>query len=219
MPDTLSGEAGSEGPRDYSPAELDTLKPLFEAVGVEFSPAIVEQLQEAVHGFQWATSADPGGIFFSCKREKCYRLKRILKLHAAQRPPKKIELALRGLDGPTLQQLGRVRAGHPRLPTAIRRVLKTIPIRGPDPERSHRQFIRDLKRIVAYAGERPGRCVRVEECGPYLTQKDYGPFRDLVKAAIRPFDPTRECDWDIRAVLYQRKRAHRKRKNAVLASG
>jgi hypothetical protein len=223
MPDTRCVEAGSEWPRRLTLAELETLKPLFKALGVEFSPAIVEMLQQAVEGFQWAMSADPGGIFFSSNKETPYKLNRILKLIAAQRPTKKIELALRGLDGRTSQQLGRVRAGHPRLPTGIRRVLKKIPSRrrGPDPKRSHRQFIGDLKRIVVYAtGERPGRRVREEECGRFLnTHKDYGPFRELVKAAVRPFDPTRGCDCDIRAVLYQRKRAHRKRKNAVLANG
>ena len=171
MPDARR-VAGSKWPRGYSSAELKILKPLFKAVGVEFSPAIVEQLQTAVHGLQWAMSADPGGIFFSSNRERRYKLNRILKLIAAQRPTKKIELALRGLDGPTSPRLGRVRAGHPRLPTAIRRVLKKIPSRrrGPDPKRSHRQFIGDLKHIVAYAsGNRPGRRVRMEECGRFLT--------------------------------------------------
>jgi hypothetical protein len=220
MPDTRCVEAGSEWPRRRTPAELETLKPLFKAVGVEkFDSAVVRKLQKADQDFQWASSADPGGIFFSSNKETRYKLNRILKLCAAKRPTKKIELALRGLDGPTLQRLGRVRAGHPRLPAAIRRVLKNIPGRGPNPARSHRQFIGDLERIVAHAtGEHPGRRVREEECGRFLTsQKDYGPFRKLVKAAVRPFDPTRDCDWDIRAVLHQRKRASRKRKNAAAA--
>jgi hypothetical protein len=223
MPDTRCIEGGREWPRHYTPAELKTFEPLFKAAGVEkFSPTIVEMLQQAVEDFQWAMSADPGGIFFSSNTERRYKLNRILKLIAAQRPTKKIELALRGLDGPTSQRLGWVCAGHPRLLTVIRRVLKKIPSRrrGPDPKRSHRQFIGDLKRIVVYAsGNSPGRRVREEECGRFLTsQKDYGPFRELVKAAVRPFDATRGCDSDIRAVLYQRKRAHRKRKTAVLAS-
>ena len=49
MPDARR-VAGSKWPRGYSSAELKILKPLFKAVGVEFSPAIVEQLQTAVHG-------------------------------------------------------------------------------------------------------------------------------------------------------------------------
>jgi hypothetical protein len=209
--------AGSKWPRGYSRAELKILKPHFKAVGVEFSPAIVEQLQTAVHGLQWAMSADPGGIFFRSKEEKRYRLNRILKLHAAQRPPEKIELALRGLDGPTSQRLGRVRAGHPRLPTAIRRVLRKIPTRGLDRKRARRQFFGDLYDIVK--GRRLGRRVRQQEYGGlgHKFQKDYGPLLDLMKAAVEPFNGTKGCEADIKAVLSQRKRASRKRKNAAAA--
>jgi len=211
-------EDGQELPRRYTPAELETLA---KAAGVEkFSPATVEKLQQAVEEFQWAMSGDPGGIFFRSNKEKRYRLKRILKLCAAQRPSKKIELALRGLDGHTSQRLGRVRVGHPRLLTAIRRVLKKIPSRGPDPERSHRQFIDDLARIFPYATEqRPGRRVRKQEYNRFgaTTLKDYGPFLAFVKAAVEPLDATRCCEADIKAALHQRKRASRKRKNTAAA--
>src|SRR4029077_12691886 len=102
MPDTRCVEAGSEWPRRLTLAELETLKPLFKAVGVErFSSAIDRKLQKTAQDLQWAMSADPGGIFFRSNKEKRYKLKRILKLCGARRPPKKIELALRGLDGPT----------------------------------------------------------------------------------------------------------------------
>jgi hypothetical protein len=65
----------------------------------------------------------------------------------------------------------------------------------------------DLERIVAYAtGARPGRRVHKQECGRFLTfEKDYGPFLDLVTAAVRPFDPRRGCEWDIKAMLHHRK--------------
>ena len=213
MSDTRCVEAGSEWPRGYRPAELEILKPLFKALGVEFSPAIVETLQQAVQGLQWAMSADPGGIFSGSNREKRYKLNRILKLIAAHRPPKKIELALRGLDGPTSQRLGRVGAGHPRLPTAIRRVLKKTLKRG-DRKRARRQFFDDLYDIVKR--QRPGRRVRMQEYGLGLTfQKDYGPLLDLMKAAVEPFGAIKGCEADIRAVLHQRKRAPRKRKNAA----
>jgi hypothetical protein len=209
MPDTRCGEAGSEWPRLYTPAELETLKPLFKAAGVKrLGRTIVRKLQKAVQEFQWAMSADPGGIFFSPKSEKRYRLKRILKLHAAQRPPKKIELALRGLDGPTLQLLGCAGAGHPRLPTAIRRVLKKIPRTGPDRKRARRQFFGDLYDIVKR--RHLGRRVRQQEYGPGRKfQKDYGPLLDLMKAAVAPFSTTKGSEADVKAVLLKQKRSIR----------
>jgi hypothetical protein len=217
MPDTRCVEAGSEWPRRRTPAELETLKPLFKAVGVEkFDTAVVRKLQKADQDFQWAMSADPGGIFFRSDKETRYKLRRILKLHAAQRPPKKIELALRGLDGPTLQRLGRVRAGHPRLPAAIRRVLKTIPSSA---KRARRQFVDDLYDIVPkLKRQRLGRGVHKQQYGRGLTfQEDYGPLLDLAKAAIEPFGATRGCEADIKAMLHQRKKASRKPKTAAAA--
>src|SRR5262249_6567643 len=124
---------------------------------------------------------------------------------------------LRGLDAPTLQRLGRVRAGHPRLPAAIRRVLKTIPSSA---KRARRQFVGDLYHIVPkLKRQRLGRRVRKQEYGRGLTfQIDYGPLLDLVKAAIEPFGATRGCEADIGAVLRQRKRASRKAKSAAAAT-
>ena len=217
MPNTRCVEAGSEWPCRYTSTELEILA---KAARVEkFSPVIVEKLQRAVEEFQWAKSGDPGGIFFRSNKEKRCQLHQILKLCAAQRSTTKIELALRGLDGPTSQRLGRVRAGHPRLLTAIRRVLKKIPRSGPDPERSHRQFIGKLKRIFAHATPlRPGRRVRKQDVDRFRTTlKDYGPFLAFVKAAVEPLDATRCCEADIKAVLHQRKIASRKRKNAAAA--
>ena len=217
VPNTRCVEAESEWPRRLTLAELETLKPLFKVAGVEkFSPAVVRKLQKAVQDFQWARSADPGGIFFTSNKEKRYKLSRILKLIAAQRPTKKIELALRGLDGPTSQRLGPVCAGHPRLPAAIRRVLKKIPTRGPDPKRARRQFFNHLYDIVKR--QRLGRRVREQEYGRGLTfQQDYGPLLDLLKATAEPFGTTKGCEADIKAVLHKRKKALLKRKNAAAA--
>jgi hypothetical protein len=217
VPNTRCVEAESEWPRRLTLAELETLKPLFKVAGVEkFSPAVVRKLQKAVQDFQWARSADPGGIFFSSNKEKRYKLNRILKLIAAQRPTKKVELALRGLDGPTSQRLGRVCAGHPRLPAAIRRVLKKIPTRGPDPKRARRQFFDHLYNIVKR--QRLGRRVREQEYGRGLTfQQDYGPLLDLMKATAEPFGAAKGSEADIKAVLRKHKKALLKRKNAAAA--
>jgi hypothetical protein len=166
-------------------------------------------------------SADPGGIFFRSNKEKRYKLKRILKLCGARRPPKKIELALRGLDGPTLQRLGDVRAGHSGLPAAIIRVLKMIPSRGPDPKRARRQFINDLYDVVPKLKRRRlGRGVHKQEYGRGLTfQEDYGGLRDLVKAAFESLGATRGCERDIKTVLNRRKRASCQAKTLVAAEG
>ena len=66
--------------------------------------------------------------------------------------------------------------------------------------------------------QRLGRRVREQEYGRGLTfQQDYGPLLDLMKAAVEPFNGTKGCEADIKAVLSQRKRASRKRKNAAAA--
>src|SRR5262245_12079408 len=118
MPDALVLKCG------YTPPEL---KKMADAAGIPgFSINALQMLEGAYNAFCWACSADPGGFLFVPDEQKRGQLKHILKLGAEKASRDEIAHALHELDGPTSQKLGKVRAGHPRFPNAVRRELKKI---------------------------------------------------------------------------------------------
>jgi hypothetical protein len=202
MSDALAVECG------YTPTEL---KPLAEAAGIpEFGTDALQMLGGAFNSYCWACSADPGGFLFYSDEQKLCQLKHILKLIVERASLAKIEQALHELDGPTSQLLGKVGASHPRLQNSLRRVFKKItPRPGPDPRRARRQFIDDLADIYEYVtGRIPTRRVH---------DREYGPFREFVIAALTPFNAAQGCEADIKIVLEQREKRLGKRKNAAAA--
>jgi hypothetical protein len=202
IPDVLAVDCG------YTPPEL---KKMAEAAGMQrFSIKALHTIERAYNAYCWALSADPGGfLFYSVEQKQC-QLKQILKLVVEQAPMAEIEQALHELDGPTSQLLGKVRAGHPGLLKALRRVLKKItPRPGPDPSRARRQFTNDLVNIYEYVTGQPA-TRRVHD-------QEYGPFREFVIAALTPFNATQGCERDIKIVLQQRTMRLGRRKNAAAA--
>jgi hypothetical protein len=192
----------------YTRAEL---KPLTEAAGIpEFGTDALQMLGGAFNAYCWACSADPGAFLFYSDEQKLCELKHILKLSVERASLAEVEQALHELDGPTSQLLGKVGARHPRLQSSLRRVFEKItPRRGPDPRRARRQFIDDLADIYEYVTGRI-QTRRVHD-------REYGPFREFVIAALTPFNAVQGCEADIKIVLQQRAKRLGRRKSAAAA--
>src|SRR4051794_27583344 len=99
MRDTNILENGQEWPRRYAAAEIrEFAKSLGRETIVEIA---VEDLQEAVEGYQWARTVDDG---LTNKGRRQY-LRRIIKSCAERIPVEEIQDLLVELDGPTSQRL------------------------------------------------------------------------------------------------------------------
>jgi hypothetical protein len=168
MPDTCIGEGGREWPRRYTPVEINAI-----AVSLgrkKICEVAVEDLQEAVEGYQWATASEDKGTFpDSTNKGRRRQLIHIIRLCAKGAAVDEIQGALNGLDAPTSQRLGPIDASDlKRVARAARRVVEGIPKSGPDPKRARRQFIRELASIYyRLTGDRPGRWVLDQESDPF----------------------------------------------------
>jgi hypothetical protein len=195
-----------EWPRRYT---RDQFHAIAQSIGLEeLEPNAREELQEAVESYQWASLADEEACNWassedesssgiaprSTNKRRREQLKHIAELCKQEGPDEKIETALNELDGLTSQLLGRVDSSDRlRLQRAAEAALMKIPSRGPNQRRARRQFIAKLAPIFSYlTGDSPTRRVHDQE---------YGPFRDFVKAALKPFKAEQGCEADIKAVL------------------
>lgn len=205
-----------EWPRLYTSAELEALA---KSLGCkELGRVTVYKLQKAVEAFQWACFFDDGYFPSNTKLSRRQRLMNIISLCQQEAPAEEIEVVLNELDGHTSQLLGPVNSTDLQaVHNAAEVALKKIPSSGPDRKRAARQFIEELARIYhRVTGEFPGRRVHIRDYAPEhvtdndLPDQEYGPFRDLVKAALMPFEPEdkkaprrkrRRYNADIRAAL------------------
>jgi len=203
MPDTRFSESRREWPRYYTPAEI---KLIGNSLGLsDIDPVALEKLQDAVEGYQWASTGDEGVFPDATNKGRRQHLSQILKLCGPGAPDEAIETALNKLDGPTSQRLGKVgTTDRRRLARAVRRVMGKLPSSGPDPKRARRQFIYDLARIYKrVTGQPPGRRIHDQE---------YGPFRDFVISALEPFNAAWGCETDIKEGVKQFKSGPHKKK-------
>jgi hypothetical protein len=201
--DTPLVEAGRTWPRCYTRTELKT-------IAAAAGPIALQKIQRAVEAYQWASLTEPSGPFFRSNKERREQLNNIVKLIDAKAPASKIESALKELDGTTWKLLDPVDAGNPRrLRTVISIAIKKIPRSGRHRERARLQYIGDLARIYSYAtGRRPTRIVHDRETGP---------FREFVIAALTPFNAAQGCEADIKKVLRQHRKHRDKRKKPASA--
>jgi hypothetical protein len=142
---------------------MDELETIANAAGVEkCGPIAKEKLQRAAEAYQWATTVDSGGPFFRSNKERRDQVKRILKLRAQNAPAEKIDEELEAADAVTSQLLQPILIGHPKTyKRAVRRALKMLSRRGPNPRGARLQFVTDLISIFEYATRRrAGRSVQ-----------------------------------------------------------
>ena len=186
----------------YTPAELEDLA---KKAGVQqLGPVALEKLQEEVDGYLWARESDKG-VFFVSNKQRRQRLIGIRELLTQGKSDEVIQAELDQLDGPTSQDLGPVGIyNRQRLARAVRRIIEKIPASGP--KRARRQFIGDLAPIY---------CLVMR-----VTYPEYGPFRDFVRVALKPFKSAMQgCEADIKIVLRRLKKSQSRRKtDAVLTS-
>jgi hypothetical protein len=121
---------GQEWPLKYAPDEVGLIVNRAHPRSKEFNRDDLEnKLQQAVEEYQWATLADPGGIFFRSAKQIRGQLTHIIELCVAQRPKSEIQLALNELDGFTSQLLGGLHVSDPQLPFVARSIVAKIPRR------------------------------------------------------------------------------------------
>ena len=167
-------------PRRYTPVEVEAIAISLERKKI--CEVAVEDLQEAVEGYQWAAASEDKGTFpDSTNKGRRRQLIHIIWLCAKGAAVDEIQGALNKLDAPTSQRLGPIDASDlKRIARAARRVVEGIPTSGPDPKRARQQFIRDLASIYyRLTGDFPGRWVLDQESDP---------FRAFVIAALNPID-------------------------------
>ena len=205
MPDTVFVEGGNESPRRYTPTEIAIIQASLRAAkkastrkktSKGITPLNIEELQEAVEAYQWACSADKGGMFFRSNKERRRQLNRILELCAQKTSNEEVKQELDELDAITSQLLAGA-AAHDRqaLQCAVQFALTKIPSSGPDRSRARRQFIGALISIYESVTGCPAtRRYRYH-------RREYGPFLDFVRAALAPFKADTSCEADIAAAL------------------
>lgn len=193
----------AEWPRPYTQSELTTIA---ELIGERSLPQFAKRmLQKAVVEYQWAgwneqpakSSLEPR-FPVSTNKGKRALFRQIIQLIDGGAPHNEIEEAVNSLDAIASQLLGPIDiTDHEKLKSAAEGALGKIPSAGPDPRRARRQFICSLARIYkSVKREHPTRRFHLEE---------YGPFFEFVKAALTPFNTTKGCEADIKAVLAESK--------------
>ena len=158
-------------------------------------PAIVVRLEEAAHGYQFASMVDRE----PSRAARRASLQRIAKLAS------ELSRELTDLDALTSQGLR-----DPLIPDymsleildeSAKQLRDTIPERGGDPKLARRHFVADLADIYRdVMGEEP---TRRHNAG---NEKDYGPFLEFARAALEPFAASASIgvEHDSRAVMKAR---------------
>lgn len=193
---------GNESEDVAPPYGPDELKRFAEILGKSnLSKSCADQFQRAALAYEFMADTDRSRTT-RAQRRKAY---------------KRIETAAQELRDALDTADPMIVDGKPRLPISDTRILaelvkdakeasERVPPTGPDPEQARTVFVRDLASIYMHVTKRqPGRIAKYKE-GSF--EKEYGPFRDLVVAALEPLDPDASTGINdvIRKVLRERSR-------------
>jgi len=115
-------------PHDYTPRVTAIARSIGRR---ELTPNEVEQLQDALQGYQWASSADYWDAPRSTHNRRRQQLSQIVQL-CEQEEAEEVEIALNELDAPTWRLLGEPnRADLQDVKNAAQIALEKLQTRGP----------------------------------------------------------------------------------------